>query len=266
MDWIYIFLGILQGATEFLPVSSSGHLFLAERLLKGSQSSLSFILLLHLATFCSVLAVFFKDIRLFVLAPQKKRNRRLFFNILISLIPLLAVGLFLRPFVEKSFNSGAVSLGFLSSGLLLFSLLLKKKGNRPLDRISFFQAFLIGSAQAVAVFPGFSRSAWTIAAGLYCGLKPRAAVYFSFLISLPAVAGSGFAQLLTILSKNPEILNFWKVLSASGWLMALAFVSAFVSGFLSLLAVLKLAQIQKLYIFSFYLLPLSLAVFFFLRH
>lgn len=264
MDWTYLFLGILQGATEFLPVSSSGHLFVAERILNGSQSSLSFVLLLHLATLCSVLAVFFKDIKLFALAPQKKRNRQLFFKLLISLIPLLAVGLFLRPFVEKSFNSSAVSLGFLSSGLLLLSLLLAKKGKRPLERLSFFQAFLIGAAQAVAVFPGFSRAAWTITAGLYCGLKPRAAVYFSFLISLPAVAGSALAQLLIILSKNPEILNFWKALSASGWLFALAFISAFVSGFLSLRAVLKLAGIQKLYIFSFYLLPLSLAVFFFL--
>ena len=258
MDWNHIFLGLLQGLTEFLPVSSSGHLFLAEKILNSSQISLSFILLLHLATLLAVLLVFFKDIKAFALGFQESRYRQLFFKLFLSLTPLLFIGLFFRPFIAQSFEKNAVALGFLSTGLLLFSLFFVPKGQKSLEEMSFFQAFLIGLAQALAVLPGFSRSAWTIATGFYCGLSPRAAVYFSFLISLPAVAGSSLIDLsLSLLSGSSLLLKGEAI-----WTLFFAFSLAFASGILSLLMVLKFAKSQKLAFFSFYLLPLSALVFF----
>ena len=263
IDWSYIFLGFLQGVTEFLPVSSSGHLFLLEYLFKKEQTDLSFVLLLHGATFLSILVVFFKDIKSFLLGIRKKANLYLFSKIVVSLLPLFVVGLFFKSFVEQSFQKNVVAIGFLSSGLLLFSLFFVKRKKLSLEEMSFTKAFLIGLAQALAVFPGFSRSAWTIAAGLYFGLAPRTAVYYSFLISLPAIAGSVFmdttSQMLPASAKGSEtgFLDF----SVSFYL---AFFLAFVSGFISLLAVLKLVQVDKLQFFSFYLLPLGLILVFFL--
>ena len=170
---------------------------------------------------------------------------------------------FFKPFVEQSFQKNIVAFGFLSSGLLLFSLFFKKTKNSALEKISFRTAFLIGLAQALAVFPGFSRSAWTIAAGLYSGLAPRAAVYYSFLISLPAILASIFMDLLSKKLKTSSedfFTGLWD-LNLSFWL---SFFLAFLSGFISLLMVLKLVQADKLQLFSFYLLPLGLILGFFL--
>lgn len=256
-----LFLGLVQGATEFLPVSSSGHLFLMEKILKGSQSSLPFILFLHLATFLAVLTVFFKDIKSFVLGINDRDNFQLFLKLLLSLAPLVFVGLFFKNFVQESFEKNTVAFGFLSTGLLLASLFfIRSRKNLSLKEMSFLQAFLIGLSQSLAVLPGFSRSAWTIAVGLYCGLSPRSAVYFSFLISLPAILGSGFLGLLPFLlesSSNSVSFDFSTVLS-----LFLPFLVAFVSGWLCLILILKMAKNQKLAWFSFYLIPLSVLVFF----
>ena len=230
-----------------------------DQILNGGRVSLSTVLLLHTATLFSVFVVFFKDLKSFIFGIQKKTNLQLFFKLLLSLAPLLFVGLFFKSFVQQSFEKNTVAVGFFSSGLILLSLFFVRKKNLSLEEMNFFQAFLIGLAQAVAVLPGFSRSAWTIAMGLYCGLAPRSAVYFSFLISLPAIAGSAVLDLASHLSKHPEQISF-PVLSAE---QGLSFFAAFVSGLFSLLIVLKMAQGQKLYLFSFYLLPLSLILFLF---
>ena len=260
MDWAHIYLGILQGITEFLPISSSGHLFLMGKLLKGNELSLSFVLLLHLATFFSVSAVFFKDIKNLILGFLNKQTFLLFCKILLSLAPLLFIGLFFRPFVQQSFEKNTVALGFFSSALFLFSLLFVKRKNISLENISFRQAFLIGLAQALAVVPGFSRSALTIVMGLYCGLAPRAAVSFSFLISLPAIAGSSLLDLFLFLSQNKGDTN-WPSLFHQAGVLAPTFFITFLTGILSLLLVLKMVQKEKFYLFSFYLIPLSLLVF-----
>lgn len=257
MNGIEIILGLVQGLTEFLPVSSSGHLFLMEKFLKGEKLSLSFVLLLHLATFFSIAIVFFKEIKAFVLGLAHPSQRDLLLKVLISLSPLLFVGLFLREFIEQSFEKNIVGFGFLCSGLLIFSLLFIPKKSRSLEEMSFLQVFLIGLAQSLAVLPGFSRSAWTISVGLYCGLSPRQAVYFSFLISLPAIMGSVLFDIFFSASFSAEAFQ---------WNLSLipAFFTAFLSGLLSLLLVLKMVQNSYFYIFSFYLLPLAFVCFFFL--
>ena len=263
IDWNSIFLAFVQGVTEFLPVSSSGHLFLWEHIFKKEPTELSFVLLLHGATFFSILLVFFKDLQKFFLNFKKKAHIHLGYKVCVSLLPLGFVGLFFKTFVEQSFQKNIVAFGFLSTGLLLFSLFFKKTKNSSLEKISFRTAFLIGLAQALAVFPGFSRSAWTIAAGLYSGLAPRAAVYYSFLISLPAILASIFMDLLSKKLKTSSegfFTGLWDW-NLSFWL---SFFLAFLSGFISLLMVLKLVQADKLQLFSFYLLPLGLILVFFL--
>ena len=265
IDWSFILLGFLQGVTEFLPVSSSGHLFVLESFLKNDNVNLSSILILHLATFLSVIVVFFKDIKAFLFHIQQKETFQLLLKVLTSLVPLVLTGFFFKSFVEQSFEKTTVALGFFSSGLLVFSLLFVRKKTLSLKEMSFIQAFFIGLAQTVAIFPGFSRSGWTIVAGLYCGLAPRTAVYYSFLISLPAILGSVIVDLSSVFFSQLEgevVSSFsesWFNLSLS-----LAFLTAFFSGFLSLLGILKMVQYEKLYLFSFYLLPLSFFVFFFL--
>ena len=249
MDWLYIFLGFLQGITEFLPISSSGHLFLAKKILNTENISLSFVLLVHLATLFSILLFFFKDIK--QLLANFFQQPLLFVKILVSLIPTFFVGLFFKSFVEQSFEKNLISFGFLASGLLLFSLFFLKQKQNSLEAMSFPQAFLIGLMQSLAVLPGFSRSALTITAGLYCGLSARSAVFFSFLISLPVIAGS---SLIDFLGQNP---NFF----ANKIELGLSFLTAFITGILSLFLVLKAVQSHKLKFFSFYLIPLSLFVF-----
>ncbi|MDE0092040.1 MAG: undecaprenyl-diphosphate phosphatase [Oligoflexia bacterium] len=254
MDWLYILLGFLQGITEFLPISSSGHLFLAEQFFKTRELSLSFVLLVHLATFFSICVVFFQDIKKWFLNSFK--NPAFLFKLLVSLAPSLFVGLFFKSFVEQSFEKNLISLGFLISGSLLFSLFFIKTRQKSLEEMSLLHAFLIGIMQALAVLPGFSRSALTITMGLYCGLSARSAVFFSFLISLPVIAGS---SLIDFYSHEPKFFENISLIELN-----LSFLTAFLTGVLSLLVVLKLVQSHKLKLFSFYLIPLSLFVFLFL--
>ena len=254
MDFSLFYLGLLQGITEFLPVSSSGHLFLLKQLLKKDSLSLSMVLLLHFATFCSICFLFSKDIKKLSLDFFKK-DRDFFYKFCVSLIPCLIIGLFFKETVEQSFQKTWVGLGFFVSGTLLASLFFFPQKEKSLKEMSFLSAFLIGLMQALAVFPGFSRSALTICTALYCGLSARSAVLFSFLISLPVIAGS-----LMIDFMSPSFESFKESPST----LVLAFVLTFLTGTLSLFTVLKLVTNRHLYLFCLYLFPLSFYVFFFL--
>jgi len=245
-------LGFLQGITEFLPVSSSGHLFLLEHLLSKNTPSLSLVLLLHLATFCSICFVFAKDIKKLSLDFLKK-DRKFFYKFCISLLPCLAVGLFLKEEVQQSFEKQWVALGFFVSGVLLASLFFIRQKEKTLDQLSFLSAFFIGSMQALAVFPGFSRSALTISTALYCGLSARSAVLYSFLISLPVIFGSTGIEFISSRFDGFE---------DSATLLFFSFLIAFLTGVFSLIVVLKLTLSRHLYFFCFYLIPLSFYVFF----
>ena len=271
-----ILQGITQGVTEFLPISSSGHLFLIGQFLKKQAPSLSLVLILHLATLLCVFAVFNKEIFSLAKNIKKKPNQKLLFHVLISLLPLAGVGLFFRPLIQESFEKHIVGAGFLSTGLLLLSLLFARAKNRSLNEIGPKTALAIGLAQAMAALPGFSRAGWTVAIALYCGLRPRDAVYFSFLISIPAVFGSVLADgLLTLLLSSKSALHTGAGASAVGDRLSLffpeglastgiAFICAFLSGIFSLWAILKMSQTQKLYLFSLWLIPLGLGVLLFL--
>ena len=248
------YLGFLQGVTEFLPVSSSGHLFLLEHLLNKGSPSLSLVLLFHLATFFSICFVFFKDIKILSLDFLKK-DRDFFYKFCVSLLPVLILGLFFKKWVDQSFEKEWVALGFFISGILLASLFFIHQKEKTLKEMSFLSAFFIGCMQALAVFPGFSRSALTISMALYCGLSSRSAVLYSFLISLPVIAGSSMIDFM-----SPSFKGF----EEKGLMLCFSFLIAFLVGVISLLMVLKLVKINRLYLFCVYLFPLSFYVFFIL--
>jgi undecaprenyl-diphosphatase len=188
MNFIQAFiLGAVQGLTEFLPVSSSGHLVLFQRIFGMKENLLTFDIALHLATMLAVIAVFWKDI----LGILKKPFGRMTWLLVIGTFPAVFVGLTLKKAVEGLFEGGqTLGLEFIATGIVLWFVESVRTGKKNLDRTSPFDALWIGVAQAVAILPAVSRSGLTIAGALFRGLNREFAAKFSFLLSIPAILGA----------------------------------------------------------------------------
>jgi undecaprenyl-diphosphatase len=187
-----IIIAIVQGLTEWIPVSSSGHLVLAEKLLGVQNASLMFDVALHFGTLMAVFVYFGSDIVDIVKdlfsRKFKSENGRLGILIIIATIPAALVGFFLKPIFETVFNSLAITtLGFAITGIFLIISSMSKEKSKALNSKS---AFTIGVAQIFALFPGISRSGSTLGAGLLLGLKEKQAIKFSFLMSIPIIFGA----------------------------------------------------------------------------
>lgn len=186
-----IILGIIQGLTEFLPVSSSGHLVLAEALLGVKEPGVSFEILVHLGTLLAVLIYFRNRIGRMIMSlfnSELKAERRWILFIIIGTIPAGLVGVTLEDFFDRAFSNPILAATMLIvTGLILLSTRFVKKGERSLNSPN---SFLIGIGQAMAIMPGISRSGTTISAGLLLGVKPSEAAEFSFLLSIPAIGGA----------------------------------------------------------------------------
>ena len=241
--WKLFFLGLIQGVTEFLPISSSGHLFLAEKFFNLGQDSLAFAVFVHGATLLSLCTVFFKDFKKTKNIPE---TRSLLLKIIVGSLPVGIIGLFFRTYVTDAYAELTLHSGFLLTGVLfIFVFLFQKKNSRNLNSLTFKEAFLIGVFQAFAILPGFSRSGWTIALGLFLGFSPKSSYTFSFLLAFPALLGA------FILSGLDSSFSF-----SVEWLGA--FLGAYIAGTLSLYLLLFILQKRKLHFFSFYLIPLAL--------
>lgn len=249
-----VILGIVQGLTEFLPVSSSGHLVLAERLLGVPAGDLSFEVVVHLATTAAVCLVFRRRLGKMAGAVLKARvrlrdgklriadeNLRLFLLLALATIPAAAVGCLFDDAVERAFSSPlAASTGLLVTGCILYGTRWARGGNTPVD---WRRAVIIGLAQAAAILPGVSRSGSTISAGIYSGVKQEKAAEFSFLLSIPIILGAGAFKLKDLaLSISPHGL----LLLGGGGL------AAGVCGFLAIKWLLELIKRNRLEYFSFY--------------
>ncbi len=251
-----IFLGLLQGITEFLPVSSSGHLVIAQSLIKNfKEPSLLFDTILHFATFCSVLIYFRTKIATLIKAflgffIYKYRvvyydNKRFLWAIFAASIPTAIIGLTLEKFSETLFNV-PVYAGY---GLIITSILLvisdRTKGRFQIDPT---KGFIVGIVQGIAVIPGISRSGSTVAASLMLGIKREEAVEFSFLMALPAVFGATLLQARHITSiENEQIINY-----------IVAAVVAFVSAFFAIHFMIQFIKRAKLTYFALYCLILGI--------
>ncbi len=270
MDYIHaLILGVVQGLTEYLPVSSSGHLELGQRILGiHSDDSLTFDIVVHVATVLSTLVVLRKDViwifqGLFVpLKPagtppvedplsRFSDSQKYALKILVSMIPIGIVGILAKDWVEAAFNGVHVVPVCLmvTAVLLTVSFYIRP---REKETISLKDAFIIGIAQAVAVLPGLSRSGSTIATGLLLGVKKEHLAQFSFLMVIPPILGEALLEGIK-LAKNPEEFQ-WDVL-------AVGFIAAFVSGCLACKVMLALVKKCQLIWFAIYCALVSIAAF-----
>jgi len=247
MNWFEaLVLGIIQGLTEFLPVSSSGHLEIAKSLFGvDPEASFFFTVAVHGATVLSTLFVFWKEILSLITGSLKfKMNEETSYTlkIILSMIPVGVAGVLLKDPIESLFDGNLVFIGLMllvTSGVLATAHFMKKR-DRP---IGYKDAFLIGLAQAIAVIPGISRSGSTIATGLMIGNKKEEIAKFSFLMVLIPVIG---ANLLEIFSGDVNM-------TGTGWgIILTGFVAAFVSGYFACTWMIALVKKSKLIWFSIY--------------
>ncbi|NPB09032.1 MAG: undecaprenyl-diphosphatase UppP [Thermodesulfobacteria bacterium] len=241
-----VFLGILQGVTEFLPISSSGHLVLAERFFR-IEADLSFDVFLHLGTLLAVL-IYFRHDWWRMLQARTKEDRRLLFFLIVATVPGALAGFFLESAVESYFREPqrvALMLAVMSFPLLLAEIL--KRGRYDISALRLPQALTIGCAQGLAVIPGTSRSGITMATGLLLGLTRAEAARFSFLLSAPIIAGAGAYEGLKLLQEGGS----WSGPYLSG------FLGAFVSGYLVIAWLLHFLRRHTFYPFVFYRLFLA---------
>ena len=264
-------LGVLQGATEFLPVSSSGHLVLVPWLLNWSASSLAFDVVVHWGTAVAVIAYFWRDwvtlIReTWFLSLRLSKNRvsegftketglfgktpvsadvRLAFFIVLGTIPAAVLGYLLEDFFEAMFARPVAAACFLivTAAILAFS---ERVGSREceLDTLNWLDALIIGLAQALAILPGISRSGSTIAAGLTRGLKRESAARFSFLLATPIILGAGLLKVMDLAQAGN--------LAAQAPVLVVGFVAAGLVGYACIHFLLRYVQRRPLYLFSIY--------------
>lgn len=257
MTWgLAILLGILQGLTEFLPVSSSGHLALFGIWFGLSEPDLAFDVLVHLATLAALLAYFRRDwLRLGALLLGKSHGDlpvRTPFYLLVSLLPALVVGLFLKDLVAWFHaRPGWIGIFLVITGLILLLGFRVRGEARPLDRIGWPTVIAMSLAQAVAILPGISRAGVTIMVGLLLGLEREAAARFSFLMVVPVIGGAGLLVLVDLLRQGSEIsTNLWLSYGAG-------FTAAVISGFFALVFLMRLLRGKRLFFFGFYCLALG---------
>ena len=251
MEWFEaLILGLVQGMTEYLPVSSSGHLTIGSALfgIEGEEN-LAFTVAVHVATVCSTLVILWKEIDWilkglfkFEMNPETKYT----LNILVSMIPIGIVGVFFKDHVEAIFGSGLVVVGcmlLVTASLLAFSYYAKP---RIKENISMRDAFIIGLAQACAVLPGLSRSGSTIATGLLLGNKKENLAQFSFLMVIPPILGEALLDIMKGLS-GEEVMGDISTLS-----LVVGFLAAFVSGCIACKWMINIVKKGKLIYFAIY--------------
>lgn len=251
MDWLQaLVLGIIQGLTEYLPVSSSGHLAIGSYLFGiDGEENLAFTVLVHVATVMSTFVVLWKEIDWILKGLFKfKMNdeTKYFLNIVVSMIPIGIVGVFFKDTVEEIFGSGLLIVGcclLLTAVLLTFSYYAKP---RQRENISMKDAFIIGLAQACAVLPGLSRSGSTIATGLLLGNKKEKLAQFSFLMVIPPILGEALLDVLKA-AKGEEAFGDISVLP-----LVVGFIAAFVSGCIACKWMINIVKKGKLIYFGIY--------------
>ena len=258
MSWIEaLLLGLLQGLTEFLPVSSSGHLEIGKALLHiNPANSLSFTIVVHGATVLSTIVVFRKDIWELIkglFAFKWNEETKYIVKLIISMIPVGFVGLFFKDEVESFFTGNIVFVGsmlLVTAALLAFTYF-KKSNTR---NITYLDSFVIGIAQAIAVLPGISRSGSTIATGLLLGNKKDIVAKFSFLMVLIPIIGANLKDLA-----DGDMLQNGSVGALP---LIVGFVAAFVSGLFACKWMIDLVKRGKLIYFAIYCLIIGLLAIF----
>jgi undecaprenyl-diphosphatase len=257
-----ILLGIIQGLTEFLPISSSGHLVLGEELLgfmAGERHDVLLEVVLHLGTLLAVVVAYWQDLKALVLsllpakadpeaATQRARSRRLILLLIVGSVPAALVGLLLKEQITSLFSEPRVvaSLLLVTAAILFIGDRIQKRDGAA-EESSWLKSLLIGAAQAFAILPGISRSGSTIVTGLLLGLRPIEAARFSFLLSIPAVGGAALLEFKDLLeSTQPPALDAPTLIAG--------FAASAIVGYLALQWLLVAVERRNLSWFALYCL------------
>ena len=252
MTWFEaLILGIIHGLTEYLPVSSSGHLAIGQALfgMNDGADNLMFTVAVHVATVLSTIVILWSEIDWIVRGLFKcelNAETKYALNIVVSMIPVGIVGLFFKDQVEEVFGSGLLVVGcclLITAALLTFSYFAKP---RQKEKISWRDALIIGIAQAVAVLPGVSRSGSTIATGLMLGNKKESLAQFSFLMVIPPILGEALLDVLKMV-KGEDVMGGIEALP-----LIIGFVAAFLSGCLACKWMINIVKKGKLIYFGIY--------------
>jgi len=241
-----IILGLIQGLTEWFPISSTGHLRLVERLL-GLGPPILFDVTLHMGTLAVIFLFFRKDVidilRALGRLDFKTENGKLIPLIITGTIPTALIGLIFGSTIETAFkNVLPIAIAFMFCGIALYA---SKIGKERKDKIAYLEALIIGTVQGVAIIPGISRSGMTVAIAVILGIKRKKAFKFSFLLSVPAIFG---ALGLTLYTQYGELFA-----AGLGWTDVVAgVVIAAILGYLCLKILWKILVIKKFYVFAFY--------------
>jgi len=261
-----IVLGLVQGLTEFLPISSSGHLVIARDVLGWADQGALFDAVLQLASVMALSLYFRADIGNIIkglnpksVDPAATRSRRLFWLLVVSTVPVVAAGL-LFPVLFEQTARGLLPIASMMIFVGLIFILVERiaKGRKSLTKLTFFDALAVGVAQMAALLPGVSRSGASIATGLYVGLKREESVHYAFLMGIPALLLAGGYALLQ--------MEFGKV--AVNWpILGMSFVVAFVSSLAAIWFMMQWFKRHRLYVFAGYriLFGIGLIVWYFLH-
>lgn len=259
-----ILLGILQGVTEFLPVSSSGHLALARALLERDiMPGITFEIVVHFGSFCSI-AVYYRQMILEIIADlfksltptsiKEKRylydaNTRMSFIIVLSMIPAVIVGFTLKEPIEALFlNPFFVSCMLIVTGTLMFT---TRYVDQPQKDVDIKRGLLMGVAQSFAILPGISRSGSTISVGLLSGVERGKVATFSFLMVLPVLAGAMLLEIIEISSNGIDLADVTSLFAG--------FLTSFIAGYFSLKYLIILLKREKFHYFSYYCWSVGIA-------
>ena len=252
-----ILLGIIQGLTEFLPVSSSGHLVIGSELLNFQEQGLAFDVFLHLGTLAAVVIAFRKDIWEMILAPiryyrgEHDGDVRKYFlwdvYVVLATIPAVIVGLFFKDSIESLFGSSLIAYCMLIvTGLLMLCTKLLPAGEQP---VNWWRSIVVGCAQACAILPGLSRSGSTIFAGMAMGIPREEIARFSFIMSIPAILGAAVLQAGDLIT-NPPPQTMYVALIAG-------VVSSMIAGYLAIKLLFDVIRKNRLPWFGYYCLALA---------
>lgn len=261
-------LGILQGLTEFLPVSSSGHLVIAQAVAGIRNPGIAFEIYVHFGTLLSILVIFRNDLSEIIISfigklkspktlisgYQEDKHYRLLILLLIATIPAGVIGLLFKDFFEATFSDiNFVGFALILTGIILFISKFAVNRNKEVCRK---RALLIGFAQALAIFPGISRSGTSITAAMISGVSGEQSARFSFLLAIPAIAGATLLQLLDISSSGAGNISY--VIAGVG------IVSSFITGTLAISLLMQVMRKGKMHYFSGYCIAAGLVTIYFI--
>jgi undecaprenyl-diphosphatase len=254
MTFLHAFLlGIIQGLTEFIPVSSTAHLLIGQRLLglPADDAMFSFLVIVQWGTLVSLFVFYWKDL----LAIARALIRNLGIYIVVATIPALLVGYLLKDAVELLFKQPMLeaAIRLFSAAILLTLAEWLTKKNRALDSMTWFDALIVGMFQIISVFPGASRSGTTISGGMFRGFDRTSAARFAFLMSVPVLLAAGGYEMLDVL-QMPDLAEFLP-------LLAVGFVAAALTGWFAIKWLIDYLSKRSLYVFAIYCTVAGIIVF-----